>query len=117
MGAIGSLVTLSLAYREPLNRCRCGDAASTSTAADAETPRENRRARGGKFPPRAHCARCRKRTRFGVTLSFIFSPAYVAVVSGTTALVAHEFGRRSLALCRRLARGAAKRARRAPTFD
>lgn len=104
VGALGSLVTLALAYREPLNRCRC-ERASASGASTS----------GRSFPPRAHCARCRKRTRFGVALSFVFSPAYVAVMSGTTALAAHEFGRRTLRMCRRAFRGVGRRLRDATT--
>jgi hypothetical protein len=94
VGALGSLTTLALAYREPLNRCRCRSMdASTSSGADADaapsTP-ERRRARRGWY--RAHCARCRKRTKLGVALSFIFSPAYVACASGATAFAAHALG-------------------------
>lgn len=101
VGAVGSLATLALAYREPLNRCRC-ERASASGGASAS---------GRSFPPRAHCARCRKRTRFGVALSFVFSPAYVAVMSGATALAAHEVGRRALRMCRRAFRGVGRRLR------
>lgn len=97
VGAVGSLTTLALAYREPLNRCRCGrrkdkDDEDEDERASTATPRA--------FWPRAHCARCRKRTPAGVVMSFLFSPAYVAVASGVTALAAHVVGTKSLRAAR-----------------
>lgn len=100
VGALGSLATLIFAYREPLNRCRCSriEVASTSSR--------------GRKSFRAHCARCRKRTRLGVAVSFVFSPCYVAVASGATALCAHVVGRKCVGAMRKLVRGASERARR-----
>lgn len=99
VGAVGSLTTLALAYREPLNRCRCGRRKDK----DDDDEDEDERASTSTpcaFWPRAHCARCRKRTPAGVAMSFLFSPAYVAVASGVTALAAHVVGTKSIRAAR-----------------
>ena len=97
VGAMGSFTTLALAYREPLNRCRCDATTSERVEDDADEPEEPRdeartkaktKKKKSKSPFRAHCPKCRKRTNAGVALSFLFSPLYVAIASGITAAAA-----------------------------
>ena len=118
VGAMGSFTTLALAYREPLNRCRCDATTSEPVEDDADEPEEPRdeartkaktKKKQSKSPFRAHCPKCRKRTNAGVALSFLFSPLYVAVASGITAAAAHAAGARSLRLARGLAADARAR--------
>ena len=42
VGAMGSFTTLALAYREPLNRCRCDATTSERVEDDADEPEEPR---------------------------------------------------------------------------
>ena len=118
VGAMGSFTTLALAYREPLNRCRCDATTSERVEDDADEPEEPRdeartkaktKKKKSKSPFRAHCPKCRKRTNAGVALSFLFSPLYVAIASGITAAAAHAAGARSLRLARGLAADARAR--------
>ena len=116
VGAMGSFTTLALAYREPLNRCRCDATTSEPVEDDADEPDEPRaeartktKKKQSKSPFRAHCPKCRKRTNAGVALSFLFSPLYVAIASGITAAAAHAAGARSLRLARGLAADARAR--------
>ena len=117
VGAMGSFTTLALAYREPLNRCRCDATTSERVEDDADEPEEPRdearktktKKKQSKSPFRAHCPKCRKRTNAGVALSFLFSPLYVAIASGITAAAAHAAGARSLRLARGLAADARAR--------
>jgi len=116
---VGSLTTLALAYREPLNRCRCD--ATTSESEDASRDGEDAAAAEGdgaapkttrkkkQSPFRAHCAKCRKRTNVGVAMSFLFSPLYVAVASGITAAAAHFASRAGARFARGLAADARAR--------
>ena len=64
VGAMGSFTTLALAYREPLNRCRCDAATSERVEDDADEPEEPRdeartkaktKKQQSKSPFRAHC--------------------------------------------------------------
>ena len=89
VGAMGSFTTLALAYRAPLNRCRCS--------------RADRRA--GPFS--WHCERCLKRTGKGVLVSFLTSPLYVAGAAVGLVHCAHVAGTPLL----QAARGARQRAR------
>jgi len=117
VGAVGSLTTLALAYREPLNRCRCDattseseepsrdeSAAAEEDGAATKTPRKKKQSRF-----RAHCAKCRKRTNVGVAMSFLFSPLYVGVASGITAAAAHLASRAGARFARGLAADARAR--------
>jgi hypothetical protein len=115
VGAVGSLTTLALAYREPLNRCRCGRRKDEDEDEDEDAERASA-SRPRAFWPRAHCARCRKRTPAGVAMSFLFSPAYVAVASGVTALAAHVVGTKSIRAARAAASAVSRLvARRRPS--
>jgi hypothetical protein len=112
---VGSLTTLALAYREPLNRCRCGRRKDEDEDEDEDAERASA-SRPRAFWPRAHCARCRKRTPAGVAMSFLFSPAYVAVASGVTALAAHVVGTKSIRAARAAASAVSRLvARRRPS--